>query len=85
MSFQYTHLWWTGSTTTDGHGLRAPDPPMSDDTLARLNDLGADGWELVEVTAAPLITGWILPRGSVGGVGYTTGVHYLAVLRRPRT
>lgn len=84
MTWQYTYLWWAGSTTTvAGKGLGAPDPPISDEVLAQLNDLGGDGWELVELTAAPLTTGWVLPRGSTGGVGYTTGVHDLAVLRRP--
>ncbi len=86
MTWQYTYLWWTGSVTTpDRRGLGSPEPPIGEDALARLNDLGADGWELVDVTAAPLTTGWVLPRGSTGGVGYTTAVHYLALLRRPIT
>jgi len=31
--------------------------------MDKLTSLGADGWEIDHITAVPLTTGWISPRG----------------------
>jgi hypothetical protein len=83
MTYEYTYLWWEGSTTSP----ELPDPttpPIGDEVIDKINDLAADGWELDQVTAAPLTTGWISPGGRLGVTGLTDKVHYVAMLRRSR-
>lgn len=84
MSYEYTTIWWIGSTT---HLLKATPvethPPITPAVEQKLNDLGAQGWELVGITAAPLTTGWISPRGGPSITGFTDKVHYLASFKRP--
>ncbi len=48
--------------------------------IDKLNALGADGWEIDHITATPLTTGWISPRGGTAAAGLTDKVHYLAML-----
>ena len=50
--------------------------------MDKINTPGAEGWEIDEVTAAPLTTGWISPRGGTAAAGFTDKVRYLAMLRR---
>lgn len=50
--------------------------------MDNLNALGAEGWEIGEITAAPLTTGWISPRGGTAAAGFTEKVHYVAMLCR---
>lgn len=84
-AWEYTYLWWTGSTTRTNRGeLADTAPPMGNEVLDQLNALGAEGWEVHQLTAAPLATGWISPRGGTAAAGFTDKVHYLAILRRPR-
>lgn len=80
---QYTTLWWEGSATTlNGATPIHTDPPVGPDIDEAFTRLGADGWELVTVTAAPLTTGWISPAGHTAVTGFTDRVHYLAVFRK---
>ncbi len=52
--WEYTYLWWEGSATTTSNGLLGPTtPPMSEEVIDKLNTLGADGWEIDHITAAP--------------------------------
>ena len=82
-TYEYTYLWWEGSTTsTIGGRLGDTTPPIGEEVIDKINGLAADGWELDQITAAPLTTGWISPGGRVGATGITDKVHYLAVLRR---
>jgi hypothetical protein len=84
MTYEYTYLWWEGSTTNPE--LSGPTtPPISEDVIDKINSLAAEGWELDQITAAPLITGWISPRGRSGIAGLTDRVHYLATLKRARS
>ena len=82
--WEYTYLWWEASTTSTTNGqLGATTPPIGEEVIDKLNTLGAEGWEIDHITAAPLTTGWISPRGGTAAAGYTDKVHYLAMLRRP--
>lgn len=82
--WQYTYLWWEGSTTSVASGqLGQTTPSIGEEVLDKLNALGADGWEIDHITAAPLTTAWMSPRGHAGAAGITDKVHYLAVVRRP--
>lgn len=84
-TFEYTYLWWEGSTTsTVGGRLGETTQPIGEEVIDKLNGLAADGWEIDQVTAAPLTTGWISPGGRVGSSGITNKVHYLAILKRAR-
>lgn len=80
---EYTYLWWEGSTTNNTNGkLQPTTPPIGDEVIDKLNTLAADGWEIDHITAAPLTTAWISPRGGNTAASYTNKVHYLAVCRR---
>ena len=80
---EYTYLWWEGSTTsTAGGRLGDTTPPIGEEVIDKINGLAADGWEVDQITAAPLTTGWFSPGGRVGATGITDKVHYLAILRR---
>jgi hypothetical protein len=84
-TYEYTYLWWEGSTTsTIGGQLGDTTPPIGEEVIDKINGLAADGWEVDQITAAPLTTGWFSPGGRVGATGITDKVHYLAVLRRLR-
>ena len=81
--WEYTYLWWEGSATSTANGqLGQTNPPIGEEVMDKLNALGAEGWEIDHITAAPLTTGWISPRGGTAAAGFTDKVHYLAVLRR---
>ena len=81
--YEYTYLWWEGSTTsTIGGRLGDTTPPIGEEVIDKINGLAAEGWELDQIIAAPLTTGWISPGGRVGATDITDKVHYLAVLRR---
>ena len=83
-TWEYTYIWWTASTTSAANGhLSDTTPPIGHEILDKLNTLGAEGWEIDHITAAPLTTGWISPRGGTAAAGFTDKVHYLAFLRRP--
>ena len=85
MTHEYTYLWWEGSTTrTTGGRLAATTPPIGEEVIDKINGLAADGWEINQITAAPLSTGWISPGGRVGSVTVTDKVHYVAILKRAR-
>jgi hypothetical protein len=81
MTYEYTYLWWEGSTTgsTDSTVTTAP---IGEDVIDKINSLAAEGWQLDQVTAAPLTTRWVSPSGRFGVTGLTDRVHYLAMLRR---
>ena len=82
--WEYTYVWWEGSATDTARShIRDTSPPIGDEVLDRLNGLGADSWEVGSITAAPLTTGWISPRGGSAAAGFTDEVHYLALLHRP--
>lgn len=82
--WEYTYVWWEGSATSTANGqLGQTTPPIGEEVMDKLNALGAEGWEIDEVTAAPLTTGWVSPRGGTAAAGFTDKVHYLAMLRRP--
>ena len=84
-TYEYTYLWWEGSTTsTTGGRLGDTTPPIGEEVIDKINGLAADGWEVDQITAAPLTTGWFSPGGRFGATGITDKVHYLAVLRRVR-
>jgi len=84
-TYEYTYLWWEGSTTNPSGGPHEPTtPPIGEEVIDKINSLAADGWELDRVTAAPLTTGWMSPGGRFGVTGLTDKVHYLAMLRRSR-
>jgi hypothetical protein len=84
-TYEYTYLWWEGSTTsTIGGRLGDTTPPIGEEVIDKINGLAADGWEVDQITAAPLTTGWFSPGGHVGSTSITDKVHYLAVLRRSR-
>ena len=81
--WEYTYLWWEGSATSTASGqLGHTTPPIGEEVMDKLNDLGADRWEIDHIAAAPLTTGWISPRGGTAAAGFTDKVHYLAMLRR---
>ena len=83
MTYEYTYLWWEGSATSTTGGRLAPTtPPMREEVIDKINGLASDGWEIDQVTAAPLSTGWISPSGRVGSLAVTDKVHYLAILKR---
>lgn len=85
MTYEYTYLWWEGSTTSIAGGrLAATTPPIGEEVIDKINGLGSDGWEVDQITTAPLSTGWISPGGRVGSVAVTDKVHYLAILKRAR-
>ena len=84
-TYEYTYLWWEGSaTSTTGGRLGDTTPPIGEEVIDKINGLAADGWEVDQITAAPLTTGWFSPGGRVGATAITDKVHYLAVLRRTR-
>jgi hypothetical protein len=84
-TYEYTYLWWEGSTTsTAGGRLGDTTPPIGEEVIDKINGLAADGWEVDQITAAPLTTGWISPGGRVGSTSITAKVHYLAILRRAK-
>ena len=83
-TYEYTYLWWEGSTTSPT-GAQPTTPPIGEEVIDKINGLAADGWELDQITAAPLTTGWMSPGGRFGVTGLTDKVHYLAMLRRPRS
>lgn len=65
--WEYTHLWWEGSTTSTANGqLGHTAPPIGEEVMDKLNALGAEGWAIDQITAAPLTTGWISPRRGNG-------------------
>jgi hypothetical protein len=80
---EYTYLWWEGSITGPA-GTDHTTPPIGEEVIDKINSLAADGWEVDQITAAPLTTGWISPGGRFGIASITDKVHYLAILRRPR-
>jgi hypothetical protein len=83
--WEYTYIWWEGSTTSTANGrLGETTPPIGDEVLDKLNALAADGWDIAHITAVPLTTGWMSPQGRAGTAGITDKVHYLAVLRRAK-
>lgn len=85
MTYEYTYLWWEGSTTSTSAGhLTATTPPIGEEVIDKINGLASDGWEVDQVSASPLSTGWISPGGHVGSVPVTDKVHYLAILKRAR-
>jgi hypothetical protein len=80
---EYTTIWWEGSVTTPTtRGAAMTGPAITTEVQDRFNQVGADGWQLVGITAAPLVTAWTSPRGGTGITGYTDKVHYLAAFRR---
>ncbi len=85
--WEYTTIWWSGSRRDLGDiaGQEVPPAgePIGDETLTQLTEYGVDGWELVGITAAPLIGGWFSPARQLGTAGITDAVHYLATLKRP--
>ena len=82
-TYEYTYLWWEGSaTSTAGGRLGDTTPPIGEEVIDKINGLAADGWQVDQITAVPLTTGWISPGGRVGATGITDKVHYLAILRR---
>ena len=84
-TYEYTYLWWEGSaTSTTGGRLGDTTPPIGEEVIDKINGLAADGWQVDQVTAAPLTTGWFSSGGRVGATGITDKVHYFAVLRRVR-
>ncbi|MFP3881894.1 MAG: hypothetical protein ACLFRT_09510 [Actinomycetota bacterium] len=85
MNYEYTYLWWEGSTTsTVGANVGNTTPPIGEEVIDKINSLAAEGWEIDQITSAPLMTSWISPKGQVGMSGVTDTVHYLTILRRPR-
>jgi hypothetical protein len=84
MIYEYTYLWWEGSTTSPS-GSHPTTPPLGEDVIDKINSLAIEGWELDQIAAAPLITGWISPSGRSGIAGLTDRVHYLATLKRARS
>ncbi len=81
--WEYTYIWWEGSTTSTANGqLGQTTSPIGEEVVEKLNALGAEGWEIAQITASPLTTGWISPRGGTATAGFTDKVHYLAMLRR---
>ena len=81
--WEYTFLWWEGSATSTANGqLGQTTPPIGEEVMDKLNSLGADGWEIGHIAAAPLTTGWMSPRGGTAAAGFTDKVHYMAMLRR---
>jgi len=85
VTYEYTYLWWEGSATrTAGGRLAATTPPMGEEVIDKINGLAGDGWEVDQITAAPLSTGWISPGGRLGSVPVTDKVHFLAILKRGR-
>ena len=81
--YEHTTIWWEGSITTpNARGASSTGPAITTEVQDRFNHLGADGWQLVGITAAPLITGWTSPRGGSAVTGYADKVHYLAAFRR---
>lgn len=86
MTYEYTYLWWEGSTTSTaaGSGIGETTPPIGEEVVDKINSLATEGWEVDQITAAPLTTGWTSPGGRFGVTGLTDKVHYLAMLRRPR-
>jgi hypothetical protein len=83
-TYEYTYLWWEGSTTGPTGGRELATPPIGEEVIDKINSLAAERWELDTVTAAPLTTGWVSPGGRFGVTSFTDKVHYLAMLRRPR-
>ena len=83
-TYEYTYLWWEGSTTGPNGGRELATPPIGEEVIDKINSLATEGWELDQITAAPLTTGWISPGGRFGVTSFTDKVHYLAMLRRPR-
>lgn len=84
--YEYATIWWEGSVTTvTGASPTHTTPPISSEVEERFNHLGADAWELVGVTAAPLVTGWTSPRGGTAVTGFCDKVHYLATFKRAMT
>ncbi len=84
--WEYTTIWWTGSRRdigTTGQEVPPAGEPIGSEQLTQLNAYGAEGWELVGITAAPLIGGWFSPARQLGTAGITDAVHYLATLKRP--
>ena len=83
-TYEYTYLWWEGSTTNTT-GKQPTTPPIGEEVIDKINSFASDGWELDQITAAPLTTGWVSPGGRFGVTSFTDRVHYLAMLRRPRS
>lgn len=81
--WEYTYLWWETPTGTASGGPAVANPPITEEILDKLNDLGTDGWEITQITAAPLNTGWTSPRGHLGAASITDKVQYLTILKRP--
>lgn len=71
--WEYTYVSWEGSATTTANGqLGQTTPPIGDEVMDEVNALAAEGWEIDEVTAAPLTSGWISPRGGTAAAGSPT-------------
>ena len=83
-TYEYTYLWWEGSTTSTV-GTQPTTPPIGEEVLDKINSLATDGWELDQVASAPLTTGWVSPGGRFGVTSFTDKDHYLEMLRRPRS
>jgi hypothetical protein len=56
MNYEYTYLWWEGSTTSPARS-EPTTPPIGEEVIDKINRLAAEGWELDQITAAPLTTG----------------------------
>lgn len=85
-TFEYTYLWWEGSTTDTTSGrLGDTTPPIGEEVMDKINGLASDGWQVDQITAAPLTTGWLSPSGRVGTTSITNTVHYMAILKRATT
>ncbi len=72
-----TDLVWDPPGSDNGaHAALAKEPWHREGARSR------SGREIDHITAPPLVTGWISPRGSTAAAGFTDKVHYLALLRR---
>lgn len=76
--WEYTDLWWFVEHTSDRGAMPQVDGDTSQSEL--LNELGADGWELVSVTAASQIRSQPVIHFTVT---FTAGVWYHAFFKRP--
>ncbi len=81
---EYTTIWWEGSITAHDSRGATTGPAITTEVQDRFNQFGAEGWQLLGIAAAPLVTGWTSPRGGTAITGYTDKVHYLAAFQRER-
>lgn len=55
--WEHTYIWCEGSAiriANDRFGDTTP--PIGKEVIDKLNALGVDGWEIAQITAAPLAT-----------------------------